>query len=99
MQEPAPRLAAPHNTLDQLKSAVAVAKGIKNRYNKGIGVDDFAAFNKIMVEWTEVQMKNAIVAREACLAENRDNKMLLDFPSRSSSLGRRRPSRRSKSPS
>ena len=68
------------NTFDQLESTTAITKGVQKRYNKGISVDDFAVFNKIMVEWTEVQMKNAIVAREVWLLEDLDIKMLLDFP-------------------
>ena len=44
-------------------------------------MDDVAAFNRVLVKWTEDQMKNAIAAREAILAENPDNrKMLLDLP-------------------
>ena len=52
---------------------------IQKRDNKGIGVDDFAAFNRITVVWTEVQMKKAIVACDGWLADNRDKKKLLDF--------------------
>ena len=39
-----------HNTSDQLKSTIAVTKGLQKRYSLDIGVDDFAAFSKILVE-------------------------------------------------
>ena len=50
---------------------------VLNLYNKNVGVDDFAAFNKILAEWTEVKMNNAIAAREVWIVENTDNKKML----------------------
>ena len=46
-----PRIVWIHNnTSDQLKSTIAVTKGLQKRYSLDIGVDDFAAFSKILVE-------------------------------------------------
>ena len=41
------------NTLDQLKSTTAIMKGIQKRFEKDIGTDDYVAFNRTLVEWTE----------------------------------------------
>ena len=48
------------NTFDPIMSAVM--KGFQKRFEKDIGTNDFEAFNKIPVEWTEVQMNNANTA-------------------------------------
>ena len=37
-------------------------KGLQKRFEKDNGTNDFLAFNKIPVEWTEVQMNNANTA-------------------------------------
>ena len=49
-----PRIVWLHrNTFDRIKSTTAIMMGIQQRFEKDIGTNDFVAFNKITVEWTE----------------------------------------------
>ena len=75
-----PRIVWLHrDPVPMIRSTIPFMKAIQKRFVGDLGVDDVAALNTNTIRFTEVQLRNALAAREAWLAENPDNKkMLLD---------------------